>query len=227
MNVLLVEDEQKIADFVMAGFEQCGITTHHERDGFRGLNTALVHKFDAIVLDINLPLMDGFDVLSELRRRAITAPVVMLSARADLQDKLTGFEKGANDYLTKPFHLEELVVRLRSVVSRQSNPPAQLLTQSGVTLNRFSRRATWHGITAVLTQREYLLLEYLMLSPGQIFSREKILQHVWHLDFETGTNVVDVCIQRLRKKLSHPDPMHPDVFPIESIRGVGYRFSHA
>ena len=225
MNVLLIEDEQKIADFVMAGFSEAGFRMRHESDGFRGLNTALITPFDALILDVMLPVMNGFEILAELRRRGNSTPVIMLSALHELPDKLKGFDLGANDYLAKPFHVEELMVRVRKIAQTQIGKAAQLIEHKGVSLDRFTRKVSWQGNTATLTQREYELLELLMLSPGQIFSRERILERVWNVNFETGTNTVDVCIQRIRKKLAHAEAQYPQSFPIETIRSVGYRFS--
>ena len=199
MNILLIEDEQRIADFIVAGFTDVGFTTHWEQDGFRGLNTALIKNFDAIVLDLTLPMMDGLTVLAEIRRKNLAIPVIILSARTDLNDRLQGFEKGADDYLAKPFFIEELIIRIRTVVSRKLGSVEKTMVQSGLTLDRFTRVAHWKTIKVNLTQREYLLLECLMLSPGQIFSRQQILKQVWQIDFDPGTNVVDVCVQRLRK----------------------------
>lgn len=225
MHVLLVEDEQKIADFVTSGFDAAGFITHHELNGFRGLNTALIQQFDAIVLDVSLPLMDGFKVLSEIRRHGLSTPVIVLTARTELNDRLTAFELGADDYLPKPFFIEELMVRLTTLVHRKAGNLEKIIHHQGLTLDRFSRVATWGSRSATLTQREFVLLECLMLSPGQIFTRQKILKRVWHVDFDPGTNVVDVCIQRLRKKLAETSPSNDATFPIETIRGVGYRLN--
>ena len=226
MNILLIEDEQRIADFITTGFESVGFVVHHEIDGFRGLNTALIKNFDAVVLDLALPMMDGFQVLTEIRRKGLSTPVILLTAKTDLADRLSGFELGADDFLVKPFFIEELIVRVNILIARKSGSDASTIAQSGITLDRFSRVAKWGMRTSVLTQREYVLLECLLLSPGQIFSRQQILKQVWNVDFDPGTNVVDVCIQRLRKKLSNPDPNAQEVFPIETIRGVGYRLNN-
>ena len=223
MNVLLIEDEQHIADFVVQGLAQYGINVVHEADGFTGLNSALSGRHDAIVLDVVLPLLGGFEVLQELRKRQIFTPVVMLSASADLQDKLKSFNLGALDYVPKPFHLEELAARLKLVVELKQDKFEKAISHGGVTLDRFRREVIWQERATLLTQREFSLLECLMQSPGQIFSKQKILQRVWKIDFETGTNLVEVTIQRLRKKITAPNEI--DLFPIETIRGIGYRFS--
>ena len=226
MNILLIEDEQRIADFIVTGFKSVGFVVHHEIDGFRGLNTALIKNFDALVLDVALPMMDGFQILTEIRRKGLSTPVILLTAKTDLADRLSGFELGADDFLVKPFFIEELLVRVKILIARKSGSDASTIAQSGITLDRFSRVAQWGMRSSVLTQREYVLLECLLLSPGQIFSRQQILKQVWNVDFDPGTNVVDVCIQRLRKKLSNADPNSLEVFPIETIRGVGYRLNN-
>jgi two-component system OmpR family response regulator len=227
MNVLVIEDEQKIADILVQGLQASGFQTHHEADGFRGLNTALIKSFDAIVMDVAMPLMDGFQVLAEIRRKGIHTPVIMLTARTELADRLQGFESGADDYLAKPFFMEELIVRIKTLIARKTGNVENVVRQSGLTLDRFKRLAEWEQRSVALTQREFVLLECLMLSPGQIFSRQQMLKHVWNVDFDPGTNVVDVCIQRLRKKLSGSDLNSMRPFPIETIRGVGYRLNNA
>jgi two-component system OmpR family response regulator len=226
MNVLVIEDEQKIADMLVLGLQTSGFQVHHEADGFRGLNTALIKNFDAIVMDVSMPLMDGFQVLTEIRRKGIHTPVIMLTARTELADRLQGFECGADDYLAKPFFIEELIVRIKTLIARKAGNIENLISQSGLTLDRFKRLVQWENRSIVLTQREFVLLECLMLSPGQIFSRQQILKHVWNVDFDPGTNVVDVCIQRLRKKLSGAELNNWRPFPIETIRGVGYRLNN-
>jgi len=163
-------------------------------------------------------------VLEEIRRNSLNTPVIMLTASIDLPDRLKSFEKGADDYLPKPFYMEELIVRVKSLINNKRGKVEMTLVQGDLALDRFTRVATWQGEKATLTQREYVLLECLMMSPGQIFSREQILKQVWNVDFDPGTNVVDVSVQRLRKKLSSPRPDSPIAFPIETIRGVGYRF---
>jgi DNA-binding response OmpR family regulator len=225
MNVLLVDDEHNVAELMLTSFESAGISLHHEMDGLRGLNTALNQPFDAIVLDLNLPLMDGFKVLSEIRRHKLTTPVIILSARTELDARMTAFELGANDYLPKPFFIEELIVRLKILVDRTARNLQNTVEVSGLTLDRLTRTATWRGNSAKLTQREFELLDYLMLSPGKILTRQMILQRVWGFDFNPGTNVLEVCMQRLRKKLTGDTPIIDKYFPIESIRSVGYRMN--
>jgi DNA-binding response OmpR family regulator len=168
--------------------------------------------------------MNGYEVCAKIREKDRQTPIIMLTALGETDDKIVGFEKGADDYLPKPFYMEELIVRVKSMINNKRGKVEMTLVQGDLALDRFTRVATWQGEKATLTQREYVLLECLMMSPGQIFSREQILKQVWNVDFDPGTNVVDVSVQRLRKKLSNPKPDSPIAFPIETIRGVGYRF---
>lgn len=221
MKILLVEDEPKIAEFVIYGLFSAGYQVEHVADGERGLHQARDRSHHAIILDAMLPKMDGFTVLRLLRQEAIETPVIMLSAKVDLPHRLLGFEAGADDYLPKPFFVEELVARVKAVLGRRSSAHTQSLQIGQLSLNLVSRKAQWHDVSTALSPREFSLLEYLMQSPGQIFSRKKILTHVWQIDFDPETNVVDVCIQRIKKKLSRNDDTPAP--PIESVRGVGYR----
>jgi DNA-binding response OmpR family regulator len=225
LHILLIEDEQKIADFVLEGFRTLDWRCTHALDGASGLAVLGQVHFDAIVLDWMLPTMDGMAFLARLREHGHDTPVIMLTAKAELQDKLQGFQMGAQDYLPKPFHVEELTARIRVLVQRRAGQVPEHLRLNGLELNRVSRKATWQGLTVALSQREFLLLEYLMLSPGQIFTRKKILRHVWGIDFDPQTNVVDVSIQRLRKKLAPSNAEAAPVLPLETIRGVGYRWA--
>lgn len=224
IKILLVEDEARIADFVTTGFLNAGIQIECCTDGTKGLERAQSAPFDAIVLDLMLPGVDGLHILRTLREAGHVTPIVLLTAKSDLADRLAGFNAGADDYLPKPFFIEELIVRIRTLVERRRGQSHPVLQQSGLQLNRISRQASWAGCDAVLSQREFTLIEYLMVSPGHVFSRSQILKHVWGLDFDPKTNVVDVCIQRLRKKLTPASGADPKEFPIEAIRGIGYRF---
>ena len=223
MKILLIEDESKIADFVTTGVEDAGMHVECHADGSTGMEAALHGEFDAIVLDLMLPGVEGLDILRALRDAGRTMPVILLTAKTDLPDRLAGFDAGADDYLPKPFFIEELVVRLRTLVGRHTGASDTVLRQSGMELDRITRQARWCGNQVTLTPREFTLIEYLMRSPGHIFSRSQILQHVWGLDFDPHTNVVDVCILRAKKKLTAARGGHAP-FPIEAIRGVGYCF---
>lgn len=222
VQILLIEDEPRIADFVTQGLEACGFSVRHALDGHAGLAAMLAGGHDLVVLDVMLPGLDGFALLGKARAQGVATPVIVLSARGELSDRLKGFQLGADDYLPKPFFTEELVARIKAVIARRRGDSPESLRVAGLTLNRVSRKAQWHDTSVVLSQREFCLLEYLMRSPGHIFSRKQILQQVWTIDFDPQTNVVDVCIQRIRKKLTDAHGVQEN-FPIESIRGVGYR----
>ena len=224
MHILLIEDEEKITDFVLAGFKAAGLRADACADGAQGLRMAMAGSHDAVVLDLMLPGMDGIEILQALRAAGRETPVILLTAKTELEHRLAGFDAGADDYLPKPFFIEELVVRLRTLVGRRTGASDTVLRQSGMELDRFTRQARWAGNEVVLTPREFTLIEYLMRSPGHIFSRSQILQHVWGLDFDPHTNVVDVCILRAKKKLAPSRDGHAPPFPIEAIRGVGYCF---
>ena len=227
MNILLIEDEEKIADFVLTGLRSAGMKAECLSDGNAGLHHALSANVDAIILDVMLPGLDGISILKHLRESGISTPIILLTAKTDLHTRLIGFEAGADDYLPKPFFIEELVARLKILIGRQAGLTTSLIEENGLYLNRITREARWGDHQATLSQREFTLIEYLMRSPDHIFSRNQILKHVWGLDFDPKTNVVDVCIQRIRKKLIHPRYGDPKDFPIESIRGIGYRFRKA
>jgi two-component system response regulator TctD len=220
-----VEDTPDIALWLGTALRQGGMAVQFATDGLQA-NQCLQagHGFDAVLLDLQLPGQDGLSVLQALRGRGDAVPVLVLTARASVPDRVLGLNLGADDYLPKPFYMEELIVRVKALINNKRGKVEMTLVQGDLALDRFTRVATWQGEKATLTQREYVLLECLMMSPGQIFSREQILKQVWNVDFDPGTNVVDVSVQRLRKKLSSPKPDSPIAFPIETIRGVGYRF---
>ena len=223
MKILLIEDELKIADFVLQGFTQVGFETDHFTQGSIGLKAALTGQYDAIVLDLMLPGMDGIEVLKNIRQSGDAIPVIILTAKGDLSDRLIGFEAGANDYLPKPFYVEELIARVKSLMITHKGQESSLLVVGELSLDRITRRVQWIDHAMVLSQREFTLLEYLMRTPGHIFTRKQILKHVWAIEFDPQTNVVDVCIQRIKKKLTPPSQKNVADFPIESIRGVGYK----
>jgi DNA-binding response OmpR family regulator len=224
MRILLIEDEPKIASFVCQGLRTCGMKVDHIDNGLDGFQAVLQSQHDLVVLDIMLPGMDGFEILQKIRSMGIATPVIVLSAKTDLPDRLQGFDLGADDYLAKPFFIEELIARIRSLLGRNTSRNEVAFSVAGITLNRLTRKADWQDQSAVLSQREFMLLDYLMRSPSYIFSRKQILQHVWNINFDPQTNVVDVCVQRIRKKLIS-EKNNKSVFPIESIRGVGYRIN--
>lgn len=221
MKILLIEDEDKIAEFVIKGFQAVGYEVEHVMDGATGLARCLDAVCDVVILDVMLPQLDGFEVLRQMRQQGSTLPVIVLSAKGELPDRLHGFEIGADDYLPKPFYVEELIARVKAVMLRRHGMASDVLTVQHLTLNKVTRQAHWFEDSAVLSQREFSLLEFLMRSPGHIYSRKQILQHVWDINFDPQTNVVDVCVQRIKRKLSRKNNEH--MSPIESVRGVGYR----
>ncbi|MEA5504304.1 response regulator transcription factor [Halotia wernerae UHCC 0503] len=220
MNVLFVEDEAKIANFVRAGLKEQGFIVDYCDNGDEGYLRALDNEYDAIVLDIMVPGKDGLSILKQLRREGRNAPVILLTARNELDDRLEGLNLGADDYIAKPFFVEELAARIHAVVRRSVGDRQNLLAVGPIKLDRITREVTCNQKAIELTSREFNLLEYLIRSPGRVFTRTQILEHIWGYDFNPNTNVVDVCIQRIRKKI---DPIDEASW-IESIRGVGYRF---
>jgi len=219
MYVLLVEDEPKIASFVCNGLRQQGWVVDVCDSGETGYTLATTQPYDVAVLDIMLPGKSGLTVLRDLRAMGCDLPVLLLTARNELNDRLEGLRQGADDYLAKPFYVEELAARLQAIVRRRTGV-SPTLAVGPWRLDPLSRQVSGNGTTLELTTREFNLLAYLMGSPGRVFTRTQILEHVWGYDFDPGTNMVDVAVQRLRKKLAQAetDPW------IESVRGVGYRF---
>lgn len=231
MKVLLVEDEQKIADFVCAGLTSRGMAVTHCSSGNAGFDQACAGPFDAVVLDIMLPGRDGLSVLKGMRAAGVSTPVILLTARNELGDRIEGLGLGADDYLAKPFFVEELAARIQALRRRLAGDRQNTLDVGGLKLDRITREVSRHGRSVELTTREFSLFEYLMRSPGQVFTRAQILEHVWGYDFDPSTNLVDVCVKRLRSKITLLDDGAVSVTesaqrpsPIESVRGAGYRF---
>ena len=224
MNVLFVEDEPKIASFVQVGLKEQGFVVDYCDHGDRAYEKAVENEYDVILLDIMMPGKDGLFILKHLRKMGRNTPVILLTARNELDDRLQGLNLGADDYIAKPFFVEELVARMQAVVRRSAGEGQNLLTVGPFKLDRITRTVICQvgddTRTVELTTREFNLLEYLMRSPGRVFTRTQMLEHVWGYDFNPSTNVVDVCIQRLRKKIAIKGQSRW----IESVRGVGYRF---
>lgn len=220
MRILVAEDEKKIAGFVRKALEEQGYTVDLVHDGSRAYELVTTETYDVIVLDIMLPGRDGLSILRQLRERRNTVPVIMLTARSELNERLEGLNLGADDYITKPFFMEELIARVQAVLRRVSGDKLSRLQAGDLVVDLITREVRVGEKSVELTAREFSLLEYLMRSPGRVYTRTQILEHVWSYDFDTNTNLVDVYIQRLRKKLeaAAPEPL------IETIRGVGYRF---
>lgn len=218
MRILVVEDEKKIAGFIRKGLAETGFTVVVCARGDDALQLASVERFDAVVLDIMLPGRDGLSVLRQLRERHNTVPVIFLTARDGLSERVEGLNLGADDYLTKPFSIEELIARLRAIWRRLSGEGLSLQQCDDLTLNLTTREVRRAGQKIELTAREFALLEYLLRSPGRVLTRTQLCEQVWDYNFDPGTNLVDVCIQRLRRKI---DDGHP-VKLLQTVRGVGY-----
>lgn len=219
MKVLVVEDEKKIAAFIRKGLEAQGFIVDVSHHGDEGFTAATTRPYDAIVLDIMLPGRDGLSILRNLRERRMAVPVILLTARGELNERLEGLNLGADDYLTKPFFIEELIARLHVVTRRASGASQSILAVGDLTVNLLTREVTRGGRKIELTAREFELLEHLARAPGRVLTRAQICERVWNYDFDPGTNLVEVYIQRLRKKVDGEG--EPRL--IETIRGVGYR----
>ena len=214
-RILIAEDEERIVSFLERGLRAAGYTTLAVDDGVDALALARDDSFDLLVLDLGLPRMDGTEVLRRMRARGERMPVVVLTARTSVDDTVASLEGGADDYVPKPFRFEELLARIRVRLRDAGSDEVTVLTAGPVTLDVRTRRAAVEGRTVDLTAREFSLLETLMRHAGQVMSREQLLSHVWGYDFDPGSNVVDVYVRYLRRKLG------PDV--IVTVRGMGYR----
>jgi two-component system copper resistance phosphate regulon response regulator CusR len=217
MRILIVEDEARIRAFLARAFEAEGFGVDVVEDGERGLTQALTENYDLVILDLLLPGLSGLEALRQLHRERAELPVLILSARGDLQTKLRGFELGAVDYVAKPFSLDELLARAR-VHLRHARvaDDGTVIRVGSLELNLASRQARVGEIVADLSDREFRLLHFLLQHVGQVISRERLLSEVWGYDFDPRSNVVDVCVRRLRRRLG------PDA-PIETVRNAGYR----
>jgi DNA-binding response OmpR family regulator len=220
MKILTIEDDRKIASFVQKGLKEHGYVVDLCHDGDAGFDLASTETYDVILLDIMLPGRDGLSILRGLREQKNTVPVILLTARSGLNERVEGLNLGADDYLPKPFFMEELIARITAVSRRASGEQLSVIHQGSLTLNLITRDIRRNQETLELTSREFNLLELLMRSPGRVYSRTQLLEHVWGYDFDPQTNVVDVYIRRLRNKI---DDAGTASF-IETVRGVGYRF---
>ncbi|MBO0862339.1 MAG: response regulator transcription factor [Chloracidobacterium sp.] len=220
MRVLVVEDDNKIASFVISGLRQAGFATNHAADGQGGLHLALTEIYDVAVIDIMLPKLDGLSLIEELRRQRINTPVIILSAKRSIDDRIKGLQIGGDDYLVKPFAFSELLARVHALLRRSSHTiaaPTQL-TVGDLSMNLLSREVVRAGEKLDLQAREFALLEYLMRNARRVVSKTMILERVWGYSFDPQTNVVDVLVCRLRNKV---DKNFAEKM-IHTIRGVGY-----
>ena len=219
MKVLVIEDEKKIASLVRKGLEAQGFVVEVSPHGDEGFALATSRPYDVAILDIMLPGKDGLSILRNLRDRKIALPVILLTARSELNERLEGLNLGADDYLTKPFHIEELIARIHAVTRRAAGTSQSILAVADLTMNLLTRKVTRGNRSIELTAREFSLLEHLLRSPGRVLTRVEICERVWDYNFDPGTNLVEVYIQRLRKKADGEFARKL----IETIRGVGYR----
>jgi DNA-binding response OmpR family regulator len=216
---LLVEDDNAIAEFVGRGLREAGFAVDRVADGEAGLSAALAQPYDVAIVDLMLPRRDGMSLIEELRRRHITTPVLILSARRSVDDRVRGLQAGGDDYLTKPFAFAELLARVQALLRRSTRAPEPTsLTVADLHLDLLSRRVTRAGMPIELRPREFALLEYLMRNPGRVVSKTMILSHVWEYNFDPQTNIVDVLVSRLREKIDRPFEHKV----LHTVRGVGY-----
>ena len=223
MRILVVEDERKMASFVQQGLKEFGFAADVIHRGDEALEVILDNRFDAVVLDIMLPGRDGLSVLRMLRERSNAVPVLILTARGEIYEKVEGLDLGADDYLVKPFSIEELAARLRALIRRQTGENLGRYRIGALTLDVATRIAYRGNRRINLTGREFSLLECMMRSPSRVFTRTQLCQHVWEYQFDVGTNLVDVYIQRLRRKVDDGEPTKL----IQTVRGAGYRVEAA
>ena len=219
MRILVVEDEKKIAALIKRGLKEEGYAADIAHDGIEGEFLASTNQYDAIILDVMLPRLDGVGLCRSLREKKITTPIIMVTAKDSVGDKVRGLDSGADDYLTKPFAFEELLARIRSLLRKHSDQPATKLKVGPLELDLISHKVTRDGKEITLTTKEYALLEYLMRNSGSVITRTMIAQHVWDINFDTDTNVIDVYINYLRKKID--DGFKKEL--IHTIRGRGYK----
>lgn len=219
MRVLIVEDDRQVASFIIMGLKQAGFAVDHAPDGEDGLHMAEVNPYDVMIIDIMLPKRDGLSVIESLRSKGNTTPILVLSARGSIDDKLKGFQSGSDDYLTKPFSFSELQARLQALLRRATRGQSQnVLSVADLQMDLLSRKVRRSDREIELQPREFALLEYLMRNSGNVVSKTMILEHIWDYHFDPQTNVVDVLVHRLRNKIDKDSKTRL----IQTVRGVGY-----
>jgi heavy metal response regulator len=219
MRALIIEDDKTIADFVARGLNESGFAVDQAPDGDTGLAAALENPYDVAIVDLMLPGRDGLAVIDELRRKGRSTPVLILSARRSVDDRVRGLQAGGDDYLTKPFAFAELLARVQALVRRATQrPDPTTLSIADLTLDLLTRQVTRGGVSIDLRPREFALLEYLLRNAGKVVSKTMILSHVWNYSFDPQTNVVDVLVSRLREKIDRPFERKL----LHTVRGVGY-----
>jgi len=218
MRILVIEDEKKVASFIKKGLEEEFYAVDAALNGKEGFELASTEEYDLIVLDIMLPYMDGFTITKELRKKGILTPILLLTVKETIQDKVEGLDSGADDYLTKPFAFEELLARIRALLRRKEQIKSTNLKIGNLVLDLQSHKVTIDEKEIILTPKEYSILEYLMRNKNRVISRTKLVEHVYDYHFDTETNIIDVYINKLRSKIDF-DPNKP---VIQTVRGAGY-----
>jgi heavy metal response regulator len=218
MKILVVEDEKKVASFLKKGLEQEYYSVDVAFDGKEGLNYIFSNEYDLIILDIMLPFMDGISLLKKIRKEKIGTPILMLTAKDTVDDKVTGLDSGADDYLAKPFAFEELLARIRALMRRKEGSKSLILSVDNLSLDTQTHKVTRGGKEIILTPKEYSILEYLLRNKNNVVSRMKLTDHVYEYHFDPDTNVIDVYINKLRNKIDK-DFKHQ---LLHTIRGIGY-----
>ncbi len=218
MKILLVEDEKKVSSFIKKGLEEEYYSIDIAQDGDDGLKMALSDEYDLMIVDVMLPLRDGFSVVKEIRKNKISSPILFLTAKDKIEDKVFGLDSGADDYLTKPFAFEELLARVRALLRRKEMEKSVQLKASDLVLDTQTHRVIREGKEILLTPREYSLLEYLLRNKNKIISRTRLTEHIYDYQFDTNTNVIDVYINKLRNKIDKDF----DKQLLFTIRGIGY-----
>lgn len=220
MRLLVVEDQSLLRQQLTQGLGKNGYIVDDAADGKAGLYYATEYDYDAAIIDLGLPLLDGISLIKEIRAQGRTFPILVLTARGDWQDKVEGLDAGADDYVVKPFQLEEILARLNALLRRAAGFAKSLIEFGPLALDISGKRVTVSGKSVDLTAYEYKMLEYLMLHPGQVVSKTELTEHLYAQDYDRDSNVLEVFVRRLRQKLDPGDSLKP----IETIRGQGYRF---
>jgi len=220
MRLLLVEDNKKLSSYIKKGLENNSYSVDCAFDGEDGIKQIIYGEYDLIVLDILLPKKDGISVCREMREKNINTPVLMLTAKVETEDKILGLDSGSDDYLAKPFDFNELLARIRALLRRPKEKKEEVINAKDISIDGSKHIAMKAGIVLELTLKEYSVLEFFMRNKDMVISREQLLDHCWDLSFESFSNIVDVYVKRLRKKIS------PDDYEeyIQTIRGIGYKF---
>lgn len=219
MKILLVEDETEIGELIKNGLEKEGFVLDYCQDGDSGMEHAMTRSYDALVLDVMLPGRSGLEILKVIRAGHNNVPVIIITARGETEDRIEGLDLGADDYLPKPFFVEELIARLRAIWRRSSETGMSVLSVGTLSANLMKREVVRSSVQIEMTPKEFSLLAFLMRAPGRVLTRTQILEQVWGYHFDPGTNLVDVYIRRLRSKID----IEGEIPLIETLRGVGYR----